>query len=91
MLQDDGTRGHLVSMRNVTDFEFDKVTSAQLAVDAKVEERELSDPSFHLKTHAQSLDVLDLEGGLLSNNLVLVPRLTMNSIARCFHDGLPSS
>lgn len=68
-------------MGHVADLECNEVTSAQLAVDAEVEECELANQAFHLKTHAQGPDILHLEGSLLPNNFAFVPRLVMNSIS----------
>lgn len=81
VLHDDGSGGHLVTMRHITHFERNQVSSAKLAVDAEVEECELTDPTFHLKTYSQGPDVLHLEGSLLPDDLILVPRLMMNSNA----------
>lgn len=68
-------------MAHVADLEGYEVASAQLAVDAKLEEREIADSTYHLKADAQRPDVLDLKGGLLSNDLSLVPGLVMNGMA----------
>ena len=81
VLHDDGSGGHLITMGHITHFERNQVTSAKLTVDAEVEECELTDPTFHLKTYSQGPDVLHLEGSLLPDDLVLVPRLMMNSSA----------
>lgn len=81
VLHDDGSRGHLVTMGNVTDLDCNEVASAKFAVDAKVEECEFADPAFHLKMYAQSSDVLHLEGSFLPDDLAFVPRLMVNSIA----------
>ena len=80
MLHDDGSGGHLIAVGHVTDFEGYEVTSAQLTVDTKVEECELADPAFHLKTYAQGPDVFHLEGSFLPDDLSLVPRFVMNHI-----------
>jgi len=78
-------------MAHVPDPERDEVASAQLAVDAQVEEREFAHPAFHLKTDAKRPNVLRLECRLLPDHLALVPRLAMSGIACGAHDGLPSS
>ena len=78
-------------MAHVPDFEGDEVASAQLAVDAQVEEREFAQRALHLEAHAQRPDVLELEGRLLPDDLALVPRLASSGNACGFHDGLPSS
>jgi hypothetical protein len=90
-LHEDGACRHLIAMAYVPDPESDEIASAQLAVDAKVEEREFAHPAFHLEADAQRPDVLRLEGRLLSDDLALVPRLTMSGNACGSHDGLPSS
>lgn len=81
VLHDDRSRGHLVTMGHVTDLECNEVAFAKLAVDAEVEACELLDPAIHLKTYAQSSDVLHLEGCLLPDDLAFVPRLVMSRIA----------
>lgn len=78
-------------MTHVPDLERDEVASAQLAVDAEVEQCEFAPPSLHLEGDAQRPDVLELEGRLLPDKLALVPRLAMNGVACGSHDGLPSS
>lgn len=70
----------MVPVGHVTDLECYEVTSAELDVHTEVEECKLSHPTLHLKTHAQSPDVLDLEWCLLPDDLAFVPRLAMNSI-----------
>jgi hypothetical protein len=91
VLDDDGARRHLVAMAHVSDFEADQVASAQLAVDAEVEQRQFAHPAFHLQSDAQGPDVLELEGRLLPDELALVPRPAMSGVACGTHDGLPSS
>jgi hypothetical protein len=78
-------------MANVPNLETDKVTTAQLAVDSKVEESKLAYPALHLEADSKCPDVLDLERGLLADDLALVPWLAMNSVSVDSHDGLPSS
>ena len=91
VLHDDRACGHLVAVAHVPDFEGDEIASAQLAVDAQIEEREFASTAFHLEADAQCPDVLDLERRLLPDDLAFVPRLAMNGIACASHDGLPSS
>jgi uncharacterized protein (DUF2336 family) len=44
VLHDDRARGHPLAVAHVPDLEADKVATAQLAVDAKIEERQLAHP-----------------------------------------------
>jgi len=39
VLHDDGSRGHLVTVAHITNLQCHQVATAQLAVDAEVEER----------------------------------------------------
>lgn len=91
VLHHDSSRGNLVAVADVAHLQRDEVASAKLAVDAQVEEREFADPVLHLKTNPKRPDVLQLEGGLLPDDLALVPRLAMSGVACGSHDGLPSS
>jgi len=91
MLHYDSSRSYLITMRHVTDLECNKVASAKLAVNTKVKECKLPDPTLHLKAYAQSPDILHLEGRLLPDDLAFVPRLMMRDVVWVFHDGLPSS
>lgn len=68
----------LVSMADISDFECDQVTAAQLAVDAQIEERKLSYAPFHLEPDAKCPDILGLERCFLPDDLALVPRLAMS-------------
>lgn len=74
VLHHDGAARHRIAMANISHLERYEVTATQLAVDAKVEERQFADPAFHLKANSKSLDVLDFERGLLTDHLALVPR-----------------
>ena len=65
MLHDDRARGQLLTMAHVAKLECHEVASAGLAVDTKVEERELANPTFYLKAHSQRPDVFYSEGHLL--------------------------
>jgi len=49
LLQDDRPGRDLVAVADIADLEIDEVTAAQLAVDAEVEHRELSDAARHLR------------------------------------------
>jgi hypothetical protein len=91
VLHDDGACRHLVAMAHVPDLESDEIASAQLAVDAQVEQREFAYATHHLEADAERPDVFELEGRLLSDDLFLVPRLARSGVSCGFHDGLPSS
>ena len=91
VLHHDGPRGELVAVADVADLEGNEVTSAKLAVDAQVEKREVAYSILHLKTNSKCPDVLELERGLLADDLALVPWLPMSGVGCGSHDGLPSS
>ena len=78
-------------MANVAHLEGNEVTSAKLAVDAKIEERELAHALVELKANSERPDVLRLERRLLPDNLALVPRFAVSGVGCSSHDGLPSS
>ena len=88
MLHHDRSSGHLLAVADVPDLEGDEVTTAKFAIDSKVEECEVADPVFHLKSDSKCPDVLGLERRL---ELALVPWLSMNGVRYGSHDGLPSS
>jgi hypothetical protein len=68
VLHDEGAASYLIPMAHVPNLEGDKVASAQLAVDALVEECEFSHSMLHLEMHSQRPDVLYLEGCLLPDD-----------------------
>jgi len=78
-------------MTNIADLQGDEVASTQLAVDTQVEKCELAHPVLHLEADAERPNVLELERGLLPDDLALVPRLAKSVDACVAHDGLPSS
>ena len=53
VLDDDGACRHLVAVAHVPDLEADQVASAQLAIDAEVEEGQFPNPVFYLQPDAQ--------------------------------------
>jgi len=91
VLHDDRPRCHLIAVANVPDLECNEVTSAELAVNSQVEQREFAYPVLHLETDSECPDILCLERRLLADDLALVPWLAMNGIGYGSHDGLPSS
>jgi hypothetical protein len=90
VLHHDRSSGDLFAVADVPDLEGNEVTTAELAVDSKVEECEFADPIFHLKADSKCPDVLGLEWRLLANDLALVPWLAMSGVRYGSH-GLPSS
>jgi hypothetical protein len=78
-------------MTNISDLQGDEIAPAQLTVDTQVEKCELAHPVLHLEADAERPDVLQLERGLLPDDLALVPRLAKRVDACGAHDGLPSS
>ena len=91
VLHHDGPGRDLVPVTDVPDSQADQVAASQLAVDAQVEQRELTNPVLHLQADAQRPDVLGLERRLLADDLALVPWLSVGGVGGESHDGLPSS
>ena len=81
----------MVAVADVSDLERHEVASPELAVDAEIEERQLSNSVLHLKPDSKCPDVFELERSLLADDLALVPRLGMSCVGCGSHDGLPSS
>jgi hypothetical protein len=90
LLRDDCSSRDLVAVADIADFELDEVAATQFAVDAEVEQRELSDTVRHLEANSQRPDVLQLERRLLANDLALVPWRARRGHLGVLHDGLPS-
>ena len=63
----------LIATTHVSDPEGNEVTAAKLAVDAQVEEGQLTHTTFQLEPNPECPDIFELERGLLANNLALVP------------------
>ncbi len=91
VLQDDCSRCDLIPMADVAHLQSDEIAAAQLAVDAQVEQCELTHSVLHLESNSERPDVLEFERGLLPDDLALVPRLTRSLDACVAHDGLPPS
>ena len=91
VLHNDGTRRQLFAMTHIADLEGDEVAAGKLAVDAQVEECQLTHQVLHLKPNPQRPDVLGLERGLLADDLALVPWLVIICVGNRTQDGLPSS
>ena len=74
MLHDDGARRHLVAMTHVPDLERDEVASAQLAVDAEVEQGNRASsrtrPSIWRRTRSAQMS-LSLKGAFCPTSLPL--------------------
>src|SRR3546814_1448786 len=59
----------IASRRNVLHFEGDEITAAQLAVNGKIEQRQVAPPPVELKPGADRPDVLRPQRRLLANQL----------------------
>jgi hypothetical protein len=57
LLHDGGAGSDSGSIANVTDPQFDQITGAKLAVDAKVEQGKVAGTALDLKTNSDSPDV----------------------------------
>lgn len=65
--------GCVAARRNVVDLQGNDVTTTQLTVDSKVEQRPITNPSFDLKLCSDGLDVLGAKWQLRANDLPLAP------------------
>jgi hypothetical protein len=88
LLHDYGPRGNAVAVADVTDLQPDEITSAQLAVDTKVEQREISRAAKQLEPDADGPDLSQFERRLLANQLALVPRFTVGANNSFIHGDL---
>jgi hypothetical protein len=75
VLHNDGACRQLIAMTHVPELHGDQVTAPKLAVDAQVEQGQLTHSVLYLEPYSKRPDVLDLERGLLTNDLALFPRL----------------
>ena len=66
-------------MTHVTRLQFEKIAAAQLAVDSKGKECQLSRTMLQLQANSNGPDVLEPERRLLSDNLSFVPGSAMVS------------
>ena len=73
-LHHNGPSSYLVSMADIAHLEAYEVTCSKLAVDGKIEHRQLSPPLSQLQADADGPNVLQFEGCLLADQLALIPR-----------------
>ena len=64
---------HMLPVVDIAHLELDEVAASQLAIDAEVKQRELSNAAFHMQSNSERPDVFKLERCLLANDLALVP------------------
>src|SRR4030095_3030958 len=88
VLHHHGAGCHLIAVADVPDLEANEVAATELAVDAEIEECQLTQSILHLQPDAQRPDVLELEWRLLPDDLALVPRLGVDGVGDGSHDGL---
>jgi hypothetical protein len=70
---------HITTGSNIFDHNADEVTAAQLAIDRKIEQRQVSYPPSDLKSRSDSPDVLRLERRLCSSELSLFSKLAVKN------------
>jgi hypothetical protein len=92
LVHDDGPRGDAVAVADVADLQPDEIASTQLALDIKIEQREISCSAKQLKLDADRPDFFELERRLLANQLALVPRFRERTAtsSREFYSALPA-
>jgi hypothetical protein len=66
-LEDDRAVANAITRRHVGDLQANQVTAAKLAVQGKVEERQIPQPLLHLKTYADAPDLDWLQCALRSS------------------------
>ena len=85
LLHADCPRGDAVAVADVADLCADEIASAQLAVDAKIEQCEISRSANQLEPDADRPDFFQLERRLLANQLALVPRFRVGTNSSFIH------
>jgi hypothetical protein len=64
-------------MAHVADAQAQEIAGAQLAINAKIKQREFPKPALHLEAKPDGPDFPQFEGRLLADRLALVPRVVM--------------
>ena len=89
LLHDDRAAGYLTALDHVVHAQPDQIAAAQLAVDGEVEEREFAGSMVQLQSNANGPDLLQLQWGLLAEQLALVPRRCVPAgVLDCVRDWL---
>jgi hypothetical protein len=74
LLHDYRAAGDMTTLDHIVDAKPDQITPAQLAVDGEVEQREFPGSLIQLQSNPDGPDLLQLQRGLLAEQLALVPR-----------------
>src|ERR1700722_20940997 len=74
-------------MTDISNLQLEQVAGSQLAVDAKIEQRQFARSAEDLKPNADSPDFLKLEWSFLTHKFALVPR-AWNSMSKLIHGTL---
>jgi hypothetical protein len=89
LLQHNRPRGHGLAVADIPHPQLDEVAGAEFAVYGQVEQGKLSAPTSELQTDANGSNLFPLEGGLLTDELALVPGRPGGGSAFCgFHGWL---
>jgi len=71
LLQNDGPRCHPIAVAHVAHAQAQEIASAQLAVDAEIEQGKFSQASLHLQTNRMLQISFSLNGAFWPTNLLL--------------------
>ena len=74
LLHDDRRGSDPTALDHIVDAKPDQIAPAQLAVDGEVEQREFPGSMIQLQSNPDGPDLLQLQWGLLAEQLALVPR-----------------
>jgi hypothetical protein len=86
LLQHNGSRGNAIPVAHVADAQAQKIASAQLAVDAEIEQDEFPQPALQLQSNPDGPDLPQCEGCPLADQVPLVPCLVMMNLCRFRRD-----
>ncbi len=77
-----------LAVTDVSNLQLKQVARAQLAIDAKIEQRQFAGSTENLKPDPDSPNFFEFERRLLTNTLAFVPRSGNNSNSNFIHHGL---
>src|SRR5438105_13053221 len=89
LLHDNRAAGDMTALDHIVDAQRDQITPAQFAVDAEIEQRELSASMIELQPNPDGPDFFQLQWRLLTEQLAFVPRCNAPSgLRRRIHESL---
>ncbi len=88
LLQHDRPCRDTLAVTDVSNLQLEQVAGAQLAVDAKIEQRQFSRSAEDLKPDSDSPNFFEFERHLLTDKFAFVPRAALNPNSNLIHRGL---